>query len=275
MIGCGECPDLSLYPPLMQDGTRRNWEAKKAVYAKSQFYVSTPCEWLMEEAKQSMLWAGAVGNRVIRYGVDTERFCPGEEAGLRNDIGASPDTIVFLFVGVGAARSSYKDLSTLQAAFEVVGKGEALPPVIGLAIGGDTEERRAVGRSTFVQVPFCSDEERMAGYYRAADVYVHSSRAETSPISILEAMSSGLPVVATSVGGVPEQIGGRADAGILVPSGDAAAMAKAMIDLARDASLRREMGARARREACEHYSKEKQVQAYLDWFGEILEEEKT
>jgi glycosyltransferase involved in cell wall biosynthesis len=84
----------------------------------------------------------------------------------------------------------------------------------------------------------------------AADVFVLSSRSEGLPLSIVEAMAAGLPVVAASVGGVPELVV-DGETGFLIPPADEAALASALERLVADADLRRRMGAagRARAEA--------------------------
>ena len=91
-------------------------------------------------------------------------------------------------------------------------------------------------------VPYRMDLAEVASFYRAADVYLHAAKAENFPTTILEAMATGLPVVATAVGGIPEQVrslagapgawSGAADGpdgatGVLVAPGDAAGMGEA------------------------------------------------
>ena len=76
------------------------------------------------------------------------------------------------------------------------------------------------------------------------DVFVLPSFAEGTPKSIIEAMAHGVPVIATTVGGIADILGG--ESGILVPPGDSVALANAMLLLARDPARRVAMGAAAK-----------------------------
>src|SRR5215470_18039874 len=46
-LGCGQCPDLTIYPPIHRDATAFNWRRKQQIFARSRLFVSTPCQWLM------------------------------------------------------------------------------------------------------------------------------------------------------------------------------------------------------------------------------------
>jgi glycosyltransferase involved in cell wall biosynthesis len=87
----------------------------------------------------------------------------------------------------------------------------------------------------------------------AVDIYVITSRREGLPITLIEAMMAEKPVVATSVGGIPEVLEDRRD-GILVQPGDAQAMADAVLALAADEGSRAALGRRAREKALARYS---------------------
>ncbi|HEY2973050.1 MAG TPA: glycosyltransferase family 4 protein [Pyrinomonadaceae bacterium] len=89
-----------------------------------------------------------------------------------------------------------------------------------------------------------SEPRVRSAFINSLDVFVLPSFAEGTPNSVIEAMAHGIPVIASNVGGIPDII--DADSGILVPPGDAAALADAMMTLAHDPKRRNEMGAAAR-----------------------------
>lgn len=92
------------------------------------------------------------------------------------------------------------------------------------------------GRSAYSDVP---DD------YRRADIFITTSVSDGTPVSILEAMASGLPVIATRVGGIPEWIEDK-KTGILIPPGSPDEAARAILALADDPSLRSRLGTAAR-----------------------------
>jgi glycosyltransferase involved in cell wall biosynthesis len=102
-----------------------------------------------------------------------------------------------------------------------------------------------------------------------ADVFVMSSAAENCPLALLQAMACGLPVIATRVGGIPEIVRDGVE-GLLVPPGDAPALAAALARTANDRPSTRAMGSRARARVCERFTMEHCVDGLLDTYSKTL-----
>jgi glycosyltransferase involved in cell wall biosynthesis len=103
----------------------------------------------------------------------------------------------------------------------------------------------------------------------AFDVFVLPSASEGLSNTILEAMATGLPVVATSVGGADEIVAdGRT--GLLVPPGDPGALASAMEALARHAERRLQFGREARRSVESSFSIARMVSGYTDMYLDVV-----
>jgi glycosyltransferase involved in cell wall biosynthesis len=100
----------------------------------------------------------------------------------------------------------------------------------------------------------------IAEILNAADVFVLSSDYEGNPLVVLEAMAAGKPMISTAVGGVPELVEGGC--GLLVPSGDAQALSKAMRYMLESPKARKSMGEASARRAVERFDLRVMTEAY-------------
>lgn len=266
--GCGSCPDLTLYPAIRRDATASNWSRKQRLYAASRVCVITPSRWLMDRVARSMLAAAVVEGRVIQNAIDTSVFRPGDAAAARRSLGLPSDGPIILFAAQAATTNPFKDLATVERAVQQLpAAGQGPRPLLVCLGGAEAEAQTGHGRIRFV--PYTADRDRMAMYYQAADVYVHAARSEVWGKTITEAMGCGIPVVATAVGGIPEQIEDGVT-GFLTPPGDAAAMASRIERLLADAGLRQRIALAAAAAALDRFSLDRQIDDHLAFFDEIV-----
>ena len=265
--GCGHCPDLTMYQSIRQDATAYNWRRKQQIFGGSRLYVATPSQWLMEKVKQSMLAPAVMEARVIHNGVDLSVFRPASRSSIRAGLGIPQDTMMLLFTANGIRRNRYKDYHTLRTVVARVAERVDRQRVLLVALGEDSPTEQ-VGRAELRFIPYQKDSAVVARYYQAADIYVHAARAEVWGLTITEALACGTPVVATAVGGIPEQIQ-EARTGFLVPPGDAGSMAEAVVALLKDESLRTCMGRNAAQDARQRFDLKRQVDDYIAWYYEI------
>jgi glycosyltransferase involved in cell wall biosynthesis len=172
-------------------------------------------------------------------------------------------------------RSQWKGFPVAYAAFEQLSAQKRRKPLLVLAIGDSLAEERR-GDVTIRYLPYVNDRTTLANYYKAADLFLNASWAETFNLTILEASACGLAVVATAVGGTPEQIASwpennvdRAN-GMLVPPGDPTAMADAIARLLDDELLRRALGENGARRAANEFDFNLQAAKYLEYYREII-----
>ena len=284
--GCGSCPYLDTYPSVRRDATDRNWLRKKEIYEESFLFVAAPSRWLLDRAEQSILAGGIADTRLIPNGVDLSIFRPADAAAARASVGIPVEGSVLLFSGFAPSSSSYKDLATLRGAVHTLGVDRGKEPITLVALGEEGETER-IGRASIHFIAYEPNEPRVAAFYQAADLYVHAARegGENHSLSVLEALASGVPVVATSVGGIPEQVkshpvtwsqrvnpsSATASTGILTPPGDSKTLADAIAFVLKNESLRRSMSLNASADARERFDLERQVDSYLDWYLEIID----
>ncbi len=268
-IGCGLCPDLTIYPAIKHDATAYNWQRKKGIYAGSQLYVSTPSQWLMHKVERSILASAIVETRVIPNGVDLNVFHPEEQKNARAELGLPQKVKLLLFVGYTTRSNSWKDYATLEIAVKRV--AELLPDerVILICLGEELPPWR-IGQVEVQFIGFQKHPASVARFYQAADLYVHATKVDTFPNTVLEALSCGTPVVATAVGGIPEQVR-NGETGFLVPPKDAEAMAKHIVALLIDDQLRHQFSLNAAQDARVRFDLNYQVEAYVEWYRTLNE----
>jgi len=156
--------------------------------------------------------------------------------------------------------------------------------ILLLAVGEVAPGERS-GRVEVRFLPYERAPHLVARFYQCADLYVHPAWADNFPLTVLEALACGVPVVATAVGGIPEQVkseriaaddrgcesyGADEATGILVPERNANALAEALVTLVGNDGLRETLGANAARDAAARFDLQTQVDRYLDWYAEIL-----
>jgi glycosyltransferase involved in cell wall biosynthesis len=138
-----------------------------------------------------------------------------------------------------------------DARFECVGSGPELASL----------QARVADRAIAGSFSFLGQRDDIPALLNAADIFVLPSRNESLPNSVLEAMASALPVVASAVGGVPEIIDDDRT-GLLWPAGDARALAHQLARVMGDAPLGARLGAAARAEAERRFSFDRMVSAF-------------
>jgi len=266
--GCGGCPDLSIYPEIRRDTTSYNWRRKREIYARSRLYLATPSQWLMQKVKQSMLAPAVVEARVLPNGVDLNTFHPADRQAARAQLCIPQNAKVVLAMGVSISQNRWKDYLTLREAVSRVAEHPERQDLLLIALGEDAPAER-IGPAEIRFVPFQTDVKAVARYYQAADLYVHAALADTFPTGVLEALACGTPVVATAVGGIPEQVEeGRT--GFLVPAGDAEGLATRIMQIFSDRNLQQGMGRLAAESARQRFGLDQQATAYLNWYHELL-----
>jgi glycosyltransferase involved in cell wall biosynthesis len=187
---------------------------------------------------------------VIYNGVHVEKFKPSirSKADLRRELGLATDRRIILFVGRLYSRKGLPTL--LQAAQKVVKDSKNTQFVIsGEGFKQNEEKLRKLTRQYGIEdnVSFIGyfPDEKLPNLYAAADIFVLPALYENFPFAILEAQSTGLPVVSTRVGGIPELIIDN-HTGLLVDPGDHEQLADAIMKLLQDSSFAQELGRKAR-----------------------------
>ena len=200
----------------------------------------------------------------IYNGVDTERFAPVDEKNSNHALPFEPGKIVMGTVGRLVA---VKDQMTLLDSFtHLIRQEPELAEVLRLVIVGEGDlramlEARIEQNNLQDLVWMAGDRRDIPELLPQLDIFVLPSLGEGISNTLLEAMSCGLPVIATAVGGNVELVD-EGQTGFLVPAGQAETMASAISILIRNTSLRRLMGQAGRFRVEQEFSLGKMVEGY-------------
>lgn len=236
---------------------------------------------ITDELTDSYIQAGLSPKRLARIpnGVDTTLFSPvdGEtRQTLRAMLEIPPTMPVVLFVGAVNWR---KGVDLLLIAWQKV--QEKFPEAVLVLAGPPRTDSRPYGRpfAEYVRdyianhVPSqhilaLGQQTDVQRVYQVADLFVLPSRMEGLPNALLEAMSCGLPVVATKVGGAPEVIKNHVN-GVLVPPGDEDALSNAISHLIHHPKQARRLGQAARQTIMTHFSMDVVVDEYVRLYNSM------
>ena len=265
--GCGRCPHLDTYPAIRRDASAANWRRKREIFAASRLHVVAPSQWMLDRAAASILAPAMATARVIHNGVDTTVFRPGERGERKSALGIDRDGLVVMFAANALRTNPFKDFDTMRAALAQLPARIDGRTVTCLAVGDDGRTER-VGSVTLRMIPFVRDREELAALYRTADLYLHPTLADTFPSTVLEALASGLPVVGSAVGGLPEQVR-DGETGWLVPPGDPAALAGRIVHLLESPAERHAIGDRAVSVARARFDAGRMVDDYQSLYAEL------
>jgi glycosyltransferase involved in cell wall biosynthesis len=209
--------------------------------------------------------------RVIPNGIDVARFRPRPEtrAAVRQSLGIDAEAPV---CGIVAALRPEKNHELfLHAAAKVApARRDARFLMIGDGPRRGDLERLTAELNLASVVQFLGSRSDVDELLAALDVFALTSHNEASPVSILEAMATGLPVVATRVGSVAESVDQGAT-GFLVTPNSVDETAARWLELMNNDRLCRSMGEAARQSAVERWSLETMVQGYEDLIAEMYE----
>jgi glycosyltransferase involved in cell wall biosynthesis len=224
-IGCGKCPDLGIYPAIQKDGTRANWRRKKRTLLKSDVVLGSPAKWILDLARVSEI-TSHLPQFHIPNAFDPNTFHSSGRAASRAKLGLQPSEKVILFLAQQGTKSTFKDFHSLATAFQHLQQLGEKFKLVTVGDQPDAETRAALPHDV-IYFPYTTDRARIADYYRSADIFCHSTKADVLPLTILESLACGTPVIGTNVGGVPEiVIPGRT--GWLVPLADPVALSNAI-----------------------------------------------
>lgn len=227
--GCGSCPYPDTYPPISRDATRVEWRLKRWTWEGAAPTVVCPSEWMAGLARQGML--GQCRIEVIPHGIDLDTYSPSSDREAdRRVLGIPPDRAAILFAAasVDDPRKGSDTLIRLARELTTV-KSSLCLVVLGGGDGSLARVLRGMGHLV-VELGFVADDVAKARVFSAADLFCFPTRADNSPLVILESLACGTPTVSFDLGGINELVRDGVT-GVLVPEGSLDAMTAAVRQL--------------------------------------------
>ena len=210
---------------------------------------------------------------LIPNGIPTDEYAPdpNKRAQWRQAHGIETHATIVTHVGRFAPPKNHALL------IEAFARVRTSAPLYLLLVGGgeleNTVREQVAALGLESRVRFLGIRADVADILRASDAFVLSSRWEGNPMSVMEAMAAGLPVVSTAVGGVPELVR-DGETGLLVPSEDTGALAQAIQALVDNPARRQAMGVAARQHAVASFDIRHTVRGYEQLYEALLNKNK-
>ena len=257
--GCGNCKRLDIYPSIKKDRTNALWNYKNKVFNSADFTIVTPSLWLKKCVEQSFLKNKDI--RLIYNGIDLEKFKKTDKAEARKTLNLPEDKKIVLFSANGGVKNPFKGGEFVFQAFE---KLKDRNDILFLNIGGESRQKS----ETWLDFGYVKETKTMAMLYSAANTYLFPTLADNCPLTLIESLSCGLPVVTFETGGVPEIVENN-KSGFVVEYKNGEMLTSALEKLLDDDDLREKMSENAV-EASKKFSKERMTQEYFELYKELL-----
>lgn len=198
--GFYQCPSRDIYPSILWPNEKYLQWKKRSIFQNMSIQLVVPSQWLLQKVRRSIL--GNQHTSLINNGVNTSVFHKYNTLEIRKKLNLPLDKKIILFIADGWRKTAWKGYDHL---YNVMKSYEGNNKVIFLVIGGEKFRTQYAGKN-FYALPYLTNQSLLAQYYSCADIFLMTSLAENFPLTILEAMGCGVPIVSFDVGGVKEAV---------------------------------------------------------------------
>jgi len=266
--GCGNCPDLAMYPAVSHDRTAANLQVKADVYRNLNFTLTGPSDWVVQCARASVLRGGMAASAVIPNGVDLRFFSPpADRTAVRRRLGLREGERGLAFISDLGRKTPFRDYAFVERLAENWRGRASRARLVVFEVGGVPGERatphgRIVGTGVLTR-------EGVRDVLQASSALLHPAKTDNFPTVVLESLACGTPAIGSRVGGIPEQIRDGVD-GFLYAPGDLAGAERALAVLLAEEDAGGEFRRRARLSAEVRFDERRMVDAYEALYADTL-----
>ncbi|MEH6636966.1 MAG: glycosyltransferase [Halioglobus sp.] len=262
---CEQCPQMG--NALAQKIPQQIWANKKDHWDTSRLTVVCPSDWLAEKVRQS----GLLGGRrveVIPTGIDTTVYRPSSRQVARNSLGLPQDKPLVLFIATRGFANERKGGPLLQESLHFLHsiQQDKLPDIVVLGRRQSTSDLHSKFKIHSLEF---DDDESLALLYSACDVLVAPSKADTLPLTVLQAMACGTPCVAYDAGGMADAIEHTRN-GYLANAFDTEQFARGINFILTDSARHESLAAQSVARIKSGFTAEIEAKRYLELYTELL-----
>lgn len=257
---CNECPQVrSIFHQSVESALVNK---ARAIQGNQKLAVVAPSKWLADQAMKSTVFKNAKVY-VIPNSVNENVFRPGDRHGSRKRIGVDDSTFV---IGCSAKNllDPQKNIVEVVLQLEEFVIKYNFPDVVLLAIGGGQLDSDVI---KIIHTGLVNSEEECAKLYQAMDVFVSMSLAENLPLTLIEASSSGVPIICIDRGGMAEVVIDQVTGYVIKDSKE---LKNLLYKIINDVQMRKSMSANARVRAVELFSSNAVASQYRSIYENLI-----
>lgn len=266
-IGCGQCPDLKSPFPLKRDRSKFLFSYKERSFESLDLDIVVASKWMRNMVEASPMFKKARIHQ-IPFGVDLDFFSPQIDNTARQRFGIPEKAIVISF---RAEDSPYKGLPYILEALEKI---KCDLPLYLLTVGQKNLIDNLSNRFQIIELGWVNDQTIMRDYFRASDIFLMPSLAESFGMMAIETMACGKPVIVFEGTALPD-ITFAPNIGISVPKRDSQALSQALQRLIDHPEERHMRGEKGRQFAEEIYSDKTHIQKIVNLYKDVLNRKDT
>lgn len=219
---CGKCPQLGGWPIDSKfDFTGFQQDLKRRLAASGRIHYVTPSAWMAKCACASGMFRPPP--QVVSNGIDTDVFRPHDKATARREIGIPLDRTVVLL----SAGSLLDERKGIRFGIDALHAVRGLRPFVLLVGNPNPKILEQLAGFDIHDAGYIADGRNLSRHYAAADLFLFTSLADNQPLTVLETMATGTPIVGFHTGGIPEMVI-QGQTGFLVPQRDSNALAETL-----------------------------------------------
>jgi glycosyltransferase involved in cell wall biosynthesis len=260
---CGQCPQVGNYAIGFKDRTKFNKILKDTLFKSCPMTIVVESRWLAEQIR-STRWGEKKGIVIIPNGIDVELYRPMPKEEARDQLKIEKKRI-WLLVFLPRVEDPRKGVKETLAAISRLRSKQELGIML---VGGDGKNDIHLPFDVYRKAHISSNEE-LRLHYCAADVFILGTKSDNQPLSIIESMCCGTPVIASQVGGVTEMIQPGFN-GWSFPLSNDHAMERVILEAVERPDRLKEMGIGCAQSAREKYSLANHVSAHIRLYKRLL-----